>query len=336
MRIIQTRRRFLATASLAGAVSLVGAPRSAHSEPPPETTTVRLPRWTSSAYCWAPAYLAGELLRVEGFTDVQYIESDPKVDQSVWIARGETDFSINHPPLHITSIEAGVPIKIIGGLHSGCLELIANESVRSVADLRGKRVGVDLPNSTAHIMLIVIAAWVGLDPTKDIQWVFEVSKPVDFFLEGKIDAFLGTPPRPQQLRAKNIGHVILSTTTDRPWSQQFCCMVSVRSEFVKSYPVATKRVLRAMVKAADLCASDPGWAAQQLVQRGFLPNYDYAYQTLGDVRYDRWRDYDAEDSLRFYALRMQETGIIKSSPQEIIAQGTDWRFLEELKRELKT
>ena len=79
MRIIQSRRRFLATASLAGAVSLVGAPRSAHSEPPPETTTVRLPRWTSSAYCWAPAYLAGELLRVEGFTDVQYIES-----QSVW------------------------------------------------------------------------------------------------------------------------------------------------------------------------------------------------------------------------------------------------------------
>src|ERR1051325_1043091 len=98
MRIIQTRRRFLATASLAGAVSLVGAPRSAHSEPPPETTTVRLPRWTSSAYCWAPAYLAGELLRVEVSTDVQNIKSDPRVDQSVGTARGETFFSINPPP----------------------------------------------------------------------------------------------------------------------------------------------------------------------------------------------------------------------------------------------
>ena len=64
--------------------------------------------------------------------------------------------------------------------------------------------------------------------------------------------------------------------------------------------------------------------------------YDYALQTLKDIRYDRWRDYDAEDSMRFYALRMQETGMIKSSPQQIIADGTDWRFLNELKRELKT
>ena len=124
MRTSQSRRRFLTT-SLATAAGLVGAPKHLYADPPPETTTIRLPRWIGGAYCWAPAYLAGELLRVEGFTDVQYIESDPNVHQSVWIARGDTDFSINHPPLHITSIEAGVPIKIIGGLHSGCLELIA-------------------------------------------------------------------------------------------------------------------------------------------------------------------------------------------------------------------
>jgi NitT/TauT family transport system substrate-binding protein len=336
MQIIQTRRRFLVAASLVGAAGLIGAPRSAHAEPPPETTIVRLPRWIGGAYCWAGEYIAGQLLQAEGFTDVRYIQGDPKVDQSVWIARGETDFSINHPPLHITSIDAGVPIKILGGLHSGCLELIANESVRSVADLRGKRVGVDLPNSTAHVMLTVMAAYVGLNPAKDIQWVFEVYNPVNSFLEGKIDAFLGAPPRPQDLRARKIGHTIINTTTDKPWSQYFCCMISATSDYVAKYPVATKRVLRAMFKAADLCASDPPLVAQQLVDRGFLPRYDYALQTLNEIRYDRWRDYDPEDSLRFYALRMQETGIIKSSPQKIIAEGTDWRFLEELKRELKT
>jgi NitT/TauT family transport system substrate-binding protein len=101
---------------------------------------------------------------------VRYLQVDPNVDQSVWIARGETAFSINHPPLHIMSIDARAPIKVIGGLHSGCLELIANESVSSVADLRGKRVGVD--STTAHVMLTVMAAWVGLDPAKDIEWVF--------------------------------------------------------------------------------------------------------------------------------------------------------------------
>jgi NitT/TauT family transport system substrate-binding protein len=336
MQIIQNRRSFLAGLSVAGAASLFNVRTAeAAGEPSPETTTVRLPKWVDGAYCWAGAYIAGELLLAEGFTDVQYVQGDPKLDQAEWIARGETDFSINHPPLQITSIDAGVPIKVLGGLHSGCLELIATESVRSVTDLWGKRVGVDLVNGTAHAMLTVMAAYVGLDPAKDIEWVFE-SSPAKQFVEGKIDAFLGTPPRPQELRAKKIGHVILNTTTDAPWSQYFCCMISATSDFVSKYPVATRRVLRAILKAADLCMTDPQMVAQQLVDRNFLSSYEYALQTLNDIRYDRWRDYDAEDSLRFYSLRMQETGIIKSSPQEIIAQGTDWRFLNELKRELKT
>ncbi|MER8817615.1 hypothetical protein [Mesorhizobium sp. M0323] len=76
-------------------------------------------------------------------------------------------------------------------------------------------------------------------------------------------------------------------------------------------------------------------AAQQLVDRGFLPNYDEALGTLNGAQHDKWRVFDAEDSVRFYALRMQETGMIKSSPQQVLANGTDWRFLNELKRELK-
>ena len=70
------------------------------------------------------------------------------------------------------------------------------------------------------------------------------------------------------------------------------------------------------------------------VQTCALPIY-YALETLRGIPYDKWRDYDAEDTIRFYALRMREAGFIKSSPQKIIADGTDWRFLNELKRELK-
>ncbi|HEY7747060.1 MAG TPA: ABC transporter substrate-binding protein [Aestuariivirgaceae bacterium] len=334
MHNMQSRRRFLASLSAVGATGLFARAPSAAAEPPPETTKVRLPRWIGASYCWAGGYLAEELLQAEGFK-VYYFQGDPNVDHSVWIARGETDFSINHPPLHITSIDAGMPIKVLAGLHSGCLELIANPTIRSVADLRGKRVGVDVRGSTGHVMLTLMVAYVGLDPAKDIDWVFGTGS-VKLFVDGKIDAILGAPPRPQQLRAKNIGHVILNITTDPPWSQHFCCMISARSDFVNNYPIATKRILRAILKAADFCASNPQLAARQLVDREFLPSYEYALQTLGDIRYDRWRDYDAEDSVRFYALRMQETGIIKSSPQKVIAEGTDWRFLNELKRELKT
>ena len=77
MQIIQNRRRFLAGAAAAGAAGYRRAP-SASAEPPPETTTVRLPRWIGGSYCWAGAYIAGELMRADGFTDVQYVEGDQK------------------------------------------------------------------------------------------------------------------------------------------------------------------------------------------------------------------------------------------------------------------
>ncbi|MDB5523280.1 MAG: ABC-type nitrate/sulfonate/bicarbonate transport system [Rhizobium sp.] len=335
MQDFQTRRRFLGGAAMAAGV--VGLPKSLYAEPPLETTTVRLPRWVGGSYCWAGAYIAGELMRAEGFTDVRYVEGDRSVDQSEWIARGETDFSVNFPPNQIASIDAGVPIKVLTGLHSGCLELIAKEDIRSVTDLRGKRVGVDGFNNSRHVWLTLMAAYVGLDPVNDIQWVLtEDNKPTQLFIEGKIDAFLGTPPQPQELRARKIGHTILNNAVDRPWSQYFCCMISATADYVNKYPVATKRVLRSILKTADLCVSDPGMVARQMVDHEFVPSYDFALQTLKDIRYDRWREFDPEDSLRFYALRMQELGMIKSNPQKIIADGTDWRFLGELRRELKT
>ena len=112
-------------------------------------------------------------------------------------------------------------------------------------------------------------------------------------------------------------------------------MLAASQDYVRKYPVATKRVLRAVLKAADLCAADPAGTARRLVDSRFAPRSDYALQTLRDIAYARWREYDAEDTIRFYALRLHEAGFIKSSPQKIIADRTDWRFLNELKRELK-
>jgi NitT/TauT family transport system substrate-binding protein len=64
--------------------------------------------------------------------------------------------------------------------------------------------------------------------------------------------------------------------------------------------------------------------------------HDYTLQSLEEIPYGKWRDYDPEEAVRFYALRMRELKMIKSTPQHIITHGTDWRFLTELKKELKT
>ncbi len=181
-----------------------------------------------------------------------------------------------------------------------------------------------------------MAGYVGLDPANDIRWISSPSEGArDLFAQGKTDAFLGFPPDPQYLRARNIGRVIVNSAVDPPWSQYFCCMAIAHSDFVRKYPVATKRALRALLKATDLCASDPVRVARMMVDGGFTDSFNYAVQTLNEVPYGVWRDYDPEDTVRFYALRLQEVGMIKSTPQKIIAEGTDWRFFNELKQELR-
>jgi len=112
-------------------------------------------------------------------------------------------------------------------------------------------------------------------------------------------------------------------------------MIAARKEFVVKNPIATKRVVRAVLKATDICAREPERAARYMVDAGFESRYDVALEVVKSLSYNRWRSYDPEDSLRFFGVRLHEVGMIKTSPQKLIAQGTDWRFLNELKKELK-
>jgi NitT/TauT family transport system substrate-binding protein len=335
MHIMLSRRRFLADAALGGAAGLMGVPNSLHAEPPPETASVRLPVFYENSDCQAPEYIATELLRAEGFTDIRFVDKGSGPDSSDWIEHGEVDFDWNYPARYVLMHDKGVPITILAGMHVGCLELFANDSVRRIPDLKGRKVGIDGPGLNSHLLLVIMAGYVGLDPHKDIEWVMAANS-VEAFAAGKIDAFLGTPPQPQVMRERKLGHVILNTSEDRPWSQYYCCMLAGTKDYVSQYPVATKRVLRALLKAVDLCVSDPERVARLAVERGFAGRYDFALQAMRELRYDTWRDYDPEDTLRFFTLRMQETGMTTTSPQKIITERTDWRFLDEIKRELKT
>ena len=252
------------------------------------------------------------------------------------VASGEIDFDTYPPASVIYQLDAGASMTAVAGVHSGCYELFAHDPIRTIGDLKGHSVGIRRLHSASYLQLAIMAADVGLDPRKDINWVTSPANAMELFDDGKVDAFIGFPPEPQELRARKIGRVILSTTTDQPWSQYLCCIMAGNREFVRNHPVATKRFLRAILKAADLCAADPELAARQLVDGGWTPRYDYALQTLRELPYASWREYDPEDALRFYALRLHEVGMIKASPNELLTEGADWRFFNELKRELKT
>jgi NitT/TauT family transport system substrate-binding protein len=328
--MVQTRRRFLTTLSSAGATSLLHIPRMRAAEGTLETTAIRI---TKGRPCSAAEALAAEeLLHAEGFKEIAYFEVS-KNEVPPAIADGGFDFSINFAVNHIQAIDHGAPITILAGVHGGCYELFAREGLGRITELKGKQVGVQAGSPS---LLRLMAAQVGLDPERDLRWVVDPKlKPLNLFADGKIDAFLAFPPEPQELRARHIGHVILDTTVDRPWSQYFCCMLAANREYVLRYPVATKRALSAILRSANLCVSDPSGVARSLVDAGVTSQYAYAFETVSEIHYDKWRDYNAEDTVRFYALRLHEAGIIKSLPNKLIADSTDWRFLNELKRELK-
>ena len=330
-----SRRRFLRGVTLAGTAGLLGLhARQVAAEPPPETTKIRLGK--IPGLCIAPQYVAEELLQGEGFTDIQYVETATGASAVAALASGEAHINLTFAGPLIIRLDAGDPIVIVAGIHVGCFELFGTDRVHTIRDLKGKTVAVEALQSSQHVFLSSMAAYVGLDPRKDISWVTHpTAESMRLLAEGKVDAFLGFPPAPQELRAKQIGHVVVNSAVDRPWSQYFCCMVSANREFVRQSPVATKRAVRALLKAADICALEPERAARAVVDKGYAKNYDYALQTMKDVPYGTWRDYDPEDTLRFYALRLHEVGMITSSPQKLIAQGTDWRFLTALKKEMK-
>lgn len=331
MHIRQNRRDFLASASLAAAAGIIGARTSLAEDGPPETTTIRLGRLRS--LCLAPEYAAEELLRAEGFSEVIYVPAGAGVGASKKIADGEVDFSLNFAAPLVISMAAGEPLTVVGGVHPGCFELFARPGISSITDLKGKTVGVPGLETGLYVFVATMLTYVGLDPNTDVRWVTENSR--ELFAAGEIDAFLGFAPAPQALRAQNIGNVILNSSVDRPWSQYFCCMLAGNAAFVRNNPIATKRVLRAILKVTDLCVAEPEPVAQRLVDGGFTERYDHALQTLVEIPYGKWREYDPEDTIRFYALRLHEAGVITSTPNTILADGTDWRFLNELKRELK-
>jgi NitT/TauT family transport system substrate-binding protein len=328
------RRAFLSGTSLATGAALLGvrSSRAAAADPPLETTKLRVA--LSPAICFARQYVAGDgLLQAEGFTSIKYVKA-----ATGWgaLISGEADVSMADVPSIITQIDKEQPIVVLGGMHVGCYELFGTDRIRTIIDLKGKKVAIPGLHSGRHLMMATILAHVGLDARKDVEWVTSPpAESMQLLAEGKVDAYMGFPPEPQELRAKKIGHVVVSTTTDRPWSQYFCCLLAANREFVRKHPVATKRALRAMIRAENLCVTDPGRSTQILVDRGLVTKRDYVVQMMKELPYSRWREYDAADSLRYYSLRLREAGLVKASPQKILADGTDWRFLNELKKEMK-
>jgi NitT/TauT family transport system substrate-binding protein len=237
---------------LAGTAGLLGRwPETVEAESPPETKRIRLVR--SPSLCISPLYLAEELLRLEGFTDVEYVPFATGNLFTPAVATGRVDVALNFSGPLIISIDERAPVVILAGVHAGRFELFGSERVRAIRDLKGKTVAIPGTGEPQHVFLASMLSYVGIDPRADITWVTQpFPESARLLAEGKIDGYLGIAPEPQELRARKIGRQIVDSAVDRPWFQYFCCMAYANRDFVRRHPIATKRALRAILKAADL------------------------------------------------------------------------------------
>jgi NitT/TauT family transport system substrate-binding protein len=126
-------------------------------------------------------------------------------------------------------------------------------------------------SSVYSTFLASFMASVGLDVRRDLEVVvYPYAQWMPQFAAGQLDALVLGPPVAQSLRARHLGHVLFDDGRDRPWSQYFCCMVAGHREFVRTHPVATKRALRAILKANQVCALEPDRVAHSMVDKNSL------------------------------------------------------------------
>jgi len=303
-------------------------------DPPPEVTHIRLLH--APTICHAPQYIAEEFLRMEGFEQVEYVPFGTRHIPEA-LASGKADMTMWNVHELLPHLDEARPIVVLGGVHAGCWQVFGNDRVQDIRDLKGRTAAIMYPRSGDQILLSSMLAYVGIDP-HEVNWLSGATSLLDameVFAQGRADAFVGFAQQPLELRARRIGKVLVNTTTDRPWSQYFCCMVAANRAFTRRYPVTTKRALRAILKAADVCDSAPAQVARFLAERLYEPRFQIGREVIESLPYSRWRESDPADTVRFYALRLHEVGLIKSTPEKLIAQGMDLRFLHALKRELK-
>jgi NitT/TauT family transport system substrate-binding protein len=164
-----SRREFLGGMTAFGITETLATRLASANEGPPETTTIRLAK--NSNLCLAPFFVAEDLLRAEGFKKIEYVTQAAGLSLPQMVARGDADFGSTFAATIVYHVDTGLPLVVFGGLHAGCYELFAHEGIRTVTDLKGRRVGIQTLASSAHLYLSIMASHVGLDPPRDIDWV---------------------------------------------------------------------------------------------------------------------------------------------------------------------
>jgi len=295
--------------------------------------TVRI----QAAACDAPIMAAERYLRDEGFTDVQIVDSGGVAA----LAAGKLDLAIMFPPSMVNAIQTGNRVVALGGIHPGCAEIWGQQGVGSLKDLRGKTIVVRSKalSELGYSYTAVVLKQAGVDP-KDVNFVMQAdADPVKLYLDGKNDAVFVATTSAAALKVNpaNKGHVIHSQVMDEPWAHLDCCILVTTQDWFRANPIAAKRAVRAIYRAADALPADRADAVKLATDKGLFggPTNFALVREAANMVPVAWRDSDPDKSVRFFAPLLTDTGLMKITLDDLL-KTVDLRILRELKTELKT
>jgi len=189
------------------------------------------------------------------------------------LALGGFDITHHLVMYFLKPIEQGLDVKFTGGIHRGCLRVQAqvNGKINSIADLRGKRIGVPGMGTPPFIFANRVLGAHGIDPAKEITWrVFPAGELGLALDKGEIDAIADSEPIGSLLVAEGKVKNVADQAQDAPYKDEYCCAVIVNGKFLKANPKAAAAATRALLKAAKWVETNPAAAARLSVEKGYL------------------------------------------------------------------
>jgi NitT/TauT family transport system substrate-binding protein len=239
--------------------------------------------------CEAPIFTAVEkgFFKEEGL-DISLVKCDWKNYKDV-LALGGYDVTHHLVMYFLKPIEQGLDVKFTGGIHRGCLRVqaAAKGDIRTVKDLRGKRIGVPGMGTPPFIFANRVLGANGIDASKEITWIVYPAGELGLALDkGDVDAVADSEPIGSLLLSQGKVRNVADQAADAPYNDEYCCAVLVNGKFLARNPKATAAATRALLKAAKWVEANPKAAAKLSVEAGYLAStVDMNTVAISHLRY---------------------------------------------------
>lgn len=223
--------------------------------------------------CEAPMFTAYEkgFFKEEGL-DVEFVRCEWATYKDA-LALGQFDITHHLVMYFLKPLEQGLDVKFTGGIHRGCLRLQAgiNSPIKTIEDLRGKRIGVPGMGTPPFIFANRVLGARGIDPGKEITWrVFPAGELGLALDRGEVDAVADSEPIGTLLLAGGKVRSIADQVKDAPYSEEYCCAVIVNGKYLSKNPKAVAGATRAMLKGAKWVQANPVAAAKLSADKKYI------------------------------------------------------------------